>query len=223
MQDTMKRYATYLARQSQKAYEIKNERKMEQLAFFDSLTGMQNRACFDKDSAGMLPEEIAIIFIDANELKTFNDSYGHAAGDELLKVLADTICMVWSKEMSYRVGGDEFWIISRASPNELKGQVQDFRRILAEVRLHEHIVTAAVGIGYGAEGMTLEDVIRAADVDMYEDKRALKWALQNSVPTVGTMEESEAKENPINITFLSDLIKSGLGILALVVIFIFIN
>ena len=223
MENAMLQYASYISQCREKADAVKKDMEMEQLAYFDALTGMKNRACFEKDCEPILTQSTSIVFIDANELKLFNDKYGHAAGDELLKKLADTIQKIWSADRAYRVGGDEFWIISTVPEEQIEEEVRQFREVLSKATLYGSRITAAVGVAHGDTGDSIEDVISLADQEMYKDKRAMKKGRGNIVPTVGTTERSEVKETQTRLQLWSDFIKSGLVLLALVLLFICIN
>ena len=134
----------------------------------DSLTGLLNRHAYQADTC-MNPEDItALVSIDINGLKTLNDTFGHAAGDEALVTLA--LCFhkaLKSRQFGYRIGGDEFVILCRKTSQE--GVTELIKRIednVSETKYH-----CAIGYSYSADGeRTIEDMLRESDVMMYAAK-----------------------------------------------------
>ena len=134
----------------------------------DSLTGLLNRHAYEAD-IHKKPEEItALISIDMNGLKTLNDTYGHAAGDEALLTLA--LCFhraLKSRQFGYRIGGDEFVILCRkSSQNEVTGLI---KRIESSVGKTKY--TCAIGYSYSANGKTpINEMLKQSDMMMYTMK-----------------------------------------------------
>jgi len=99
------------------------ERRAQQMAHFDTLTGLPNRALLDQQLGDLLDrrdkeEHIALLIIDVDHFKTVNDMHGHAVGDALLRALAErlTACVSESRlggqaPIVARLGGDEFAIV----------------------------------------------------------------------------------------------------------------
>ena len=94
-------------------------------ADLDVLTGKPNRRCYEEDikkySKEKMPEDLVYMTIDINGLKNTNDTLGHEAGDRL--IIGATECIddsVGKRGKMYRMGGDEFVVIFRANPAELK-------------------------------------------------------------------------------------------------------
>ena len=134
----------------------------------DSLTGLLNRHAYHADIRKN-PEEItALISIDMNGLKTINDTLGHAAGDEALVTLA--LCFrraLKSRQYGYRIGGDEFVILCRKTPEaEMKELIGRIERNVSETAYH-----CAIGYSYSGDGKKpIEDMLRESDMMMYEVK-----------------------------------------------------
>ncbi|MDK2871061.1 MAG: hypothetical protein PWQ16_413 [bacterium] len=152
--------------------------KLNSLATTDDLTGLYNRRFFYK----RLSEEVArakrqkadlfLMLIDLDNFKRYNDTFGHIAGDKLLKsfgkVLEDTIRK--GVDYAFRYGGDEFAVILTSLPEEGALKVAD--RISREFERYEfEIVGLSFGIAQYEEGMTEEAIIAAADIALYEAKR----------------------------------------------------
>jgi diguanylate cyclase (GGDEF)-like protein len=154
-------------------------------ASHDALTGLANRVLFaDSVERAMVPQPessplVAVLFIDLDDFKNVNDSQGHAAGDALLKIVAErlTSCLR-PTDLAARLGGDEFAVLlGDVSATQEAAEVAE--RIVAALSHpamigdREVLVGASVGIGVQArhgEGLAqpdVEDLLRGADVAMY--------------------------------------------------------
>jgi diguanylate cyclase (GGDEF)-like protein len=101
------------------------ERQLEQLAYFDPLTGLANRALFKRELSGEVERlkqgsgEAGLLLIDLDRFKEVNDTLGHAAGDDLLMRVAQLLKQLMPKDSFIaRLGGDEFAIILRRLRND---------------------------------------------------------------------------------------------------------
>ena len=217
-----KRYVEGLIKEEQT-----QQAQMEQLAFFDSLTGLKNRGCFEKDCARYSPTNLTVIFIDANELKATNDTYGHQMGDELLKCISASIQQIWSKEYAYRVGGDEFWIMLQDVDDDMAGdEIKRFRDELEKCDVEGRSISVAIGVAKGGADKTIEQLIEEADLDMYKDKRKYKEIhSEENVPTVGTTSQKRrrALENNNGIMLLNDIFRCAIELFVLGLMYVFIN
>lgn len=145
----------------------------------DPLTGIYSRYAYTDDlkerkSAKENAGDLVVFSIDVNQLKHFNDTLGHAAGDELIKGAADCIqSVLGSYGKCYRTGGDEFIVflsIEKDRAFDLSMQLEKtadaWRGSLAD--------DLAIAIGYAAAkdhpGLAIEELIRLADEKMYESK-----------------------------------------------------
>ena len=166
---------------------------MSGLAYTDIMTGTNNKGAFERDSLGLtsnclkLGEKFAVIAIDANDLKSINDRYGHAEGDELIKAIGYSLMGVFGKRNTYRVGGDEFCVLLRENNSlRVEADIQTFRAALKAYYsqhpglLHEQVSVAA---GYGIFDPETDEefsaVYQRADTNMYENKKEMK-AQKNS-------------------------------------------
>ena len=134
----------------------------------DSLTGLLNRHAYNADICKN-PEEItAMISIDMNGLKVINDTQGHAAGDEALVTLA--LCFrraLKSRQFGYRIGGDEFVILCRKTPQAEMTEL--IERIESNVSETEYY--CSVGYSYSADGKKpVDDMLKESDMMMYAMK-----------------------------------------------------
>jgi diguanylate cyclase (GGDEF)-like protein/PAS domain S-box-containing protein len=171
--------------------EKKSKMSLLQRASFDNLTQLFNREAFLKalqnelEVSGMKKNLSAIMFIDLDDFKFFNDEFGHACGDEVLKFVADTL-----KEISFergfagRFGGDEFVVCltNLTLYGDTGKSAQEIIDVLGKGFTSESTgerleVHCSIGIAFLREnGKTCEDVIAAADEAMYNIKKHGKSA-----------------------------------------------
>jgi diguanylate cyclase (GGDEF)-like protein len=143
----------------------------------DPLTGLLNRREFEQRFAGELArarrtgESFALVLGDLDRFKELNDRHGHAAGDEALASLARLLrAEVRAIDSVARIGGDEFAILLPAT--NACGAREAAARIADRVRRHGGIPTLSAGsAAYGADGHTIEDLMRVADAALYSAKR----------------------------------------------------
>jgi len=160
------------------------QQELTRQAFHDALTGLANQALFrDRVDHAVARLErsdghLAVLFIDLDDFKTVNDSLGHPAGDELLRVVSDRLgrCLR-PGDTAARLGGDEFAVLIEDLGNtEEAAAVAD--RILEVLRepamISSRLVAAnaSIGIAYGTagSGTSGNDLLRNADLAMYNAK-----------------------------------------------------
>lgn len=157
--------------------------RLRHQAFHDVLTGLGNRALFLERMSESLAAEIrdgasraAILFVDLDDFKTVNDSLGHAAGDDLLRAVAERLrACVRPEDLAVRLGGDEFGVL--VEDGEAGGAVIVAQRILDALRAPFPIAGTEVSI-HGSIGVAVsrrpqdgaEALVRDADVAMYTAK-----------------------------------------------------
>lgn len=160
--------------------------ELHALATRDSLTGLLNRGAaldaIERDLARADREDtvVALLFLDIDGLKAINDTFGHEGGDEALRVAADVInASTRRSDVRARIGGDEFVVaqLHPASSAEVAAMAERIRRRIAEAEpeLHGRRMQLACSIGIAeshASGDTADDVMRRADVALYEAKQA---------------------------------------------------
>lgn len=161
------------------------ERHLHELAYYDRLTGLPNRALFFDRLAQALSgakrsqKRLGILFIDLDGFKKVNDEHGHDAGDTVLKTVSERLVeTVRATDTVARMGGDEFVVVL----NELEsrdGAVLVTRKILAavtqEIPLSDALtcsVGASIGISiYPEHGDDMDSLLMAADMAMYLSKK----------------------------------------------------
>jgi diguanylate cyclase (GGDEF)-like protein len=153
-------------------------------ATHDTLTGLPNRAAFDQRFASRIAagrqsdSRFAMLFIDADNFKQANDIYGHAAGDQVLMLLAQRIkACLREGDFAARFGGDEFVIILDPVRNAAQArQVGDALRdcVAQPMSLNgrdDYSASISVGVAvFPEDGATATELLTAADAAMYADK-----------------------------------------------------
>ena len=147
----------------------KNARKINELAFSDSLTGVRNRHYLNQ-MLDNWPESVAytgVIFCDLNKLKFTNDNYGHDAGDKLLCNFANILRTLFHTEDIIRYGGDEFVIIIKSiAQDKFNLLLRDFEKVNKE----DDVPYASIGCLWDKNCTDLQDLINQAENKMYLDK-----------------------------------------------------
>ncbi len=150
-------------------YNKKHLSKTEIAATTDSLTGALNRVSYKKDILVLdeeRPEEFTCIYIDVNELHIINNKYGHAAGDEMLIYIANTLKDVFFGHRIYRMGGDEFLVFAEGEKQEnIKKNIDIFIE-----QLKPKGYKVAIGMSYRNQSTDCEEMVREAEIRMYEAK-----------------------------------------------------
>lgn len=159
--------------------------QLEELTVRDALTGVNNRTYLERhagrilDFAARKKLPVHLLFIDLNGFKAVNDTLGHEAGDAILVAVARSIqAMIRKYDIFVRLGGDEFVILLPDTDEHMAlSFVNRLRRTLAQLDVGQVCsldtdlrVSASVGLSRHRPLQSLEDLIRAADQQMYEDK-----------------------------------------------------
>ncbi|MFC4322585.1 EAL domain-containing protein [Litchfieldia salsa] len=160
-----------------------SEKKLHDLAYYDVLTGLPNRQFFQIslkeiiDHAKEKNKKVAILFLDLNQFKQVNDTMGHLAGDELLKIVANMLSSLKNEKIHpYRLSGDEFVIIM-----ENFEEKQEVMNIAAKLKLmfeqpivlldHTLHISSSIGISLFPEDASgSESLVQHADIAMYNSK-----------------------------------------------------
>jgi diguanylate cyclase (GGDEF)-like protein len=159
--------------------------QLEELTVRDALTGANNRTYLERHAPRILDFAqrkglpVHLLFIDLNGFKAVNDTLGHDCGDLVLAAVARSIHgMIRKYDILVRLGGDEFVVVLPDTDERMaQAFVTRLRQILADIDIGEVCaldtdlcVSAAVGMSRHHPGQTLEELIRAADQNMYADK-----------------------------------------------------
>jgi diguanylate cyclase (GGDEF)-like protein/PAS domain S-box-containing protein len=166
--------------------ERKIQEKLKFLATTDSLSGLYNRAEFmnlaqrEFALAKRNNEELSLLIMDLDNFKIINDTFGHAAGDEMIREMGSIIMSSFRKtDIAGRIGGEEFAVVLKnASLEEAKKVAEQFRETVArrKVIYGEQEISFTVSIGVAAiRGNTddinnIEDTLKMADNALYKAK-----------------------------------------------------
>jgi len=116
----------------------------------------------------------AIVMMDVNDLKKINDTAGHQAGDQYLRTACKTICNIFKHSPVFRIGGDEFVVISQNNDythiDELLEKMREYNLNAAR----NEGITIACGMARFEHDACVADVLNRADRSMYENKKMLK-------------------------------------------------
>jgi len=154
---------------------------LERSAITDELTGLGNRAGFERAfkqelaRARRYERRLNLVLIDLDDFKRINDRFGHAEGDKVLVAVARTLAgAVRATDQVFRWGGDEFaMLLPDVKPEEAQAAVKRVGRLLESVETNGVKVGASMGIAsYPVDGLDRETLLSSADHKMYADKRA---------------------------------------------------
>lgn len=158
---------------------------LQQVAHYDPLTNLINRRGFNQLFAEKLIERasnnsmLAVMFLDIDHFKRINDSLGHDAGDELLKVIAAQIKSATRnhEDVVARFGGDEFCILfslnSREEARNMAQRIMLKMKEPIELAGRHMVMTTSIGISvFPDDGTTIDELLKHADLALYQSKDA---------------------------------------------------
>ncbi|AZF41496.1 Sensory box/GGDEF family protein [Pseudomonas sp. R1-43-08] len=158
---------------------------LQQAAHYDALTSLLNRRGFNQIFAEKVAEKtatrgmMAVIFLDIDHFKRINDSLGHDAGDQLLSVLASHIkgSVRSHADVVARFGGDEFCILinihHRDEARHLAQRIMQKMKEPIELAGRRMVMTTSIGISlFPDDGQTCEELLKTADLALYQSKDA---------------------------------------------------
>jgi diguanylate cyclase (GGDEF)-like protein len=169
------------------ALEMAN-RRLAELSSTDGLTGLANRRRFDEVVAAEWArskrsgQPLALLLLDVDQFKPYNDNYGHPAGDEVLKRVAQVLGESARRptDLAARYGGEEFVLVAaETGPEEALALAERIRSGIAALALkHDHgssgVVTVSVGVAAvrAGAGADMQVLLESADAALYAAKRA---------------------------------------------------
>ncbi|EMQ2876137.1 EAL domain-containing protein [Vibrio navarrensis] len=160
------------------------ESQLNQLAYYDTLTGLANRSLLLKTLNDSLNEALrnnsngVLFYMDLDRFKTINDSLGHTIGDNLMRAIAKRLeGWLHDGETAARIGGDEFAIlIPNLSLEHAANKAQQLLALISNpysIDDHQLYCTVSIGISkFPSEGISSIDVLRQADTALYRAKVA---------------------------------------------------
>ncbi|QYD69288.1 diguanylate cyclase [Paraburkholderia edwinii] len=182
-----------------------SEAKILHLARHDPLTGLPNRRDLYERlerilarSMGGREPEVALMYLDLDGFKQVNDRLGHHAGDEVLTAVAGRLKeLLWTGEFVARLGGDEFAVVVENSTCAASEALAP--RIIRELAKPYMLSTGeaisigtSIGIAFAVHGESIEQLLKRADVALYDAKEAGKGTFRFSVP------DSSRKEGAVS-------------------------
>ena len=160
------------------------ESRLEQMALYDSLTGLANRRYFDDRLAATIARcrrqgaPLAVLYLDIDRFKPINDAHGHEAGDQVLKAFAQRLkSCVREGDLAARIGGDEFALLVEGAvqPADAEAIAAKVITLMADpIRLAETAlsVSTSVGIAYSQRSVSADRLLVTADAALYQAKAA---------------------------------------------------
>ena len=171
----------------------KVENQLEYTSYHDALTGVNNRNKYIKtieDTYCSTPASLGVIFIDLNGLKEINDLYGHLSGDTAIKCVCDTIKKYFKHEDIFRIGGDEFTVISKnISKTDFDRNVTSLQRDINDKSSYN----VAIGSVWADKNINMSLMVEEADKLMYADKQQFyinknKYNIKRNTPSQNTQD-----------------------------------
>lgn len=178
----------FTTKQCKKINQIKQqlaeEKKWHKIAYIDALTGMRNRMAFNAcaseiEKSAKENDEIRVIVMDINDFKQINDTFGHNVGDETLQMTAELLDEVFDNDsfFVFRMGGDEFAIISIDVPKE------EIEKRISMIKTSDvgESIGCTFSFGWATVDLSadnpMEEALILADREMYAEKAKKKTTI----------------------------------------------
>lgn len=157
---------------------------LQTMAYTDSLTHIGNRFAFEKEKEqleNLKDTNVIIMVADLNGLKSANDNYGHAYGDEVIRKTAELLTEIFNGVgKCYRTGGDEFLVLAdNISRSTFDKCVENMNSSAQKINKAMSVYGIAYGIAEGS-AHEIDDIFREADGLMYKCKKEMKSKLHYS-------------------------------------------
>ena len=164
--------------------------ELTQLSLRDPLTGLANRTLLDQQlntalwRATRTGDRIVVAFLDLNNFKGVNDIYGHAAGDAVLRAVAERLTRIVRRgDVLARIGGDDFVVVLDPAGDiaaELLTRIGRALAVPVDIGDGQQVTcTASIGVAENTRvGNDAKRLLAAADADMYVSKRVARVALR---------------------------------------------
>ncbi len=186
-----------------------NQEKITHLAYYDQLTGLANRTNLEEEVHFAIAESRknnaynALLFLDLDRFKLLNDSYGHDMGDRLLQEVAKRLrTCVGTGDTLARFGGDEFVVLLAGLDANNEGEAALKAEDIAQAILnsfehsfslgdYEYFCSTSIGVSiFSTDDMTLDELLKQADMAMYDAKGAGRNAIRFFDPEMQTAAHS---------------------------------
>jgi diguanylate cyclase (GGDEF)-like protein/PAS domain S-box-containing protein len=166
--------------------DLTRNRELEQLSTTDGMTSLYNRGFFQsyllnrvRHIRGGHESELSVLFIDIDNFKSYNDTYGHQEGDHVLQRVAEAIkTALRGEDLAARYGGEEFTVILSCDSvtaleiaERVRGTVEDLCSSFADRRIRRSITVSIGAATMGPDGDSAEKLLNVADARMYGAKK----------------------------------------------------
>ncbi len=178
---------------------VRLRQELQEKSWRDPLTGLRNRRWFMEHAqreitlAARNSQALALISVDVDHFKQFNDQYGHEAGDEVLSEVGRVMERVSGPDVvACRIGGEEFVFLcvnsdaerARAQAEHLRTEISEARLVVRGQTLPGITISAGLGL-LGRDGATLQEVMHAADKALYHAKASGRDRVVTEAPEAG--------------------------------------
>lgn len=161
---------------------------LQEKAYHDTVTGIKNRRFFEEYIADVMDKKtpVTLCYIDIDDLKAVNDSFGHMEGDAYLRSFVDAVNdSIRSEDVFARIGGDEFCIVFEGCYKEiLERKMETALQVLRSRKSGEYDVSFSFGIIQIEEpekAASADEIVRQADEEMYRRKRANRKSAKKTI------------------------------------------
>ena len=148
-----------------------SERRLKEIGHIDQLTKLNNRNAYEfqlSSIPSLARMNLACLYIDVNGLHELNNEKGHEAGDEMLRFIASRLSRYFGRELTYRIGGDEFVIfIIDQSISLINHQLDEF---IKEVECQGYHTAVGLKVVSKSDFSSIQDLIKSAETKMYISK-----------------------------------------------------
>lgn len=166
--------------------ELESRNKLlDRLCRTDTLTHIYNRTALRDNFEKMLNKDAAIIFIDIDNFKRFNDQYSHEIGDFVISSVASEMALQFGRDACYRYGGDEFLILlDHVNNAHIQRKLRAMQASLSSISYHSLDLSVSLTVGYSYGNVStndaLRDMLHQADLNLYYAKARKKGIIVGS-------------------------------------------
>ena len=182
---------------------ISSYQSLREMGIIDSLTGLLNRNCFEQTIENLDKNEyrnVACVYIDANGLHNINNRFGHEAGDNMLKAVAQALQSKFGSDKTYRIGGDEFVAFTFGdSEKQIEENIESIKN-----DIEKQGYSISYGVSFSEVSTNAERFIKQAERNMLDNKYSYyhKKSVENNKDDDWTISKANISEHDMD-TFLS--------------------
>lgn len=182
---------------------ISSYQSLRKMGIIDSLTGLLNRNCFERTIENLDKNEyrnVACVYIDANGLHNINNRFGHEAGDNMLKAVAQALQSKFGSDKTYRIVGDEFVAFTFGdSEKQIEENIESIKN-----DIEKQGYSISYGVSFSEVSTNAERFIKQAERNMLDNKYSYyhKKSVENNKDGDWTISKANISEHDMD-TFLS--------------------